>query len=509
MPQDAKAGTVLLVDPDQKSTDELKALLTKQGLLVLSASTGAEAIERLEKEPARVVVSELQLPDTTGIDLYKALERLWPGLPLIMIGSNASVTDAMAALRAGASDFVQKPFVAEEIVFAVNKALTVVQMRAEHPPPPSSHERAGIIGDSPTMRQVYATLERAAQGTATVLVRGESGTGKELAARAIHDASPRSSGPFVKIDCTSLPENLLESELFGYEKGAFTGAAARKPGRAELADKGTLFLDEIGELSLPLQAKLLRLLQDRQIERLGGTKTISVDVRVVAATHRDLESMVERQQFRLDLFYRLNVVPLWLPPLRARREDIDVLVEHFCKTLGRANGKPNIGIDKDAIKALRGQRWPGNVRQLQNFLERLVVLSNGPIIKEEDVRAELSRQVRFATQPGTSMRVQPTAFAPPPAMDASPPTAAIPSAAAPPSSPEPISSPPESDATSVDPKPPVEADVMPLDMEVRAAEKKALERALTVAKHNRSLAARLLGVSRSTLYAKLEEHGLL
>jgi two-component system response regulator AtoC len=324
-------------------------------------------------------------------------------------------------------------------------------------------------------------------------VRGESGTGKELAARAIHDASPRASGPFVKIDCTSLPEHLLESELFGYEKGAFTGAVARKPGRAELADKGTLFLDEIGELSLPLQAKLLRLLQDRQLERLGGTRTISVDVRVVAATHRDLESMVERQQFRLDLFYRLNVVPLWLPPLRARREDIDVLVEHFCKLLGRANGKPQIGIDRDAVRALRQQRWPGNVRQLQNFVERLVVLSNGPIIKEEDVRAELSRQVRFATQPGTALRLSPPQ---------------LPDAAAAPASEQPAS-----DPTSVDEKPPAMRTepqaVVPLDLELRAAEKKALERALAVAKHNRSLAARLLGVSRSTLYAKLEEHGLL
>lgn len=495
MPQDAKAGTVLLVEPDGAVATNLTRMLASHGLTVARAVTGAEAIELLEKEPARVVLSELHLPDTMGTDLLKALERLWPGLPVVMMSANASVPDAMAALRAGASDFLQKPIEAEEVVFALNKALTVVERRAEQPPPPSSHERAGIIGDSPTMRQVYATLERAAQGTATVLVRGESGTGKELAARAIHDASPRAGGPFVKIDCTSLPEHLLESELFGYEKGAFTGAVARKPGRAELADKGTLFLDEIGELSLPLQAKLLRLLQDRQIERLGGTKTIAVDVRVVAATHRDLESMVERQQFRLDLFYRLNVVPLWLPPLRARREDIDVLVEHFCKMLGRANGKPNIGIDRDAVKALRGQRWPGNVRQLQNFVERLVVLSNGPNITEQDVRSELSRQVRFATQPGTALRMQPTAPAP-----VTPP---------PPSTPA-----PESDPTSVDEKPaalPTEAQqpVLPLDMEVRAAEKKALERALSVAKHNRSLAARLLGVSRSTLYAKLEEHGLL
>jgi len=469
----ALAATILIVDPDPEGSAELTQVLVQHGARVSHSATGKEAIERLEREPTDVVICELALPDTTGLELLSSLERLWPGMPVVMLGKNVSAAEAMAALRAGASDFLPKPFDTDEIVYVLNKALTIVNMRLAHPPPPSSHERTGIVGDSPTMRQVYATLQRAAQGTATVLVRGESGTGKELAARAVHDASPRAKGPFLKIDCTSLPENLLESELFGYEKGAFTGAAARKPGRIELADKGTLFLDEIGELTLPLQAKLLRLLQDRKIERLGGTSPINVDVRVVAATHRDLEAMVERQAFRLDLFYRLNVVPLWLPPLRARREDIDVLVQHFCKTLGRANGKPNISIDPAAVRVLRSQRWPGNVRQLQNFVERLIVLSTGSVIDEQDVRAELSRQVRFATQPGTS-RLQP-----PTAAEASP------------------------EETGAAPA------ILPLDLEVRAAEKKALERALAFTKQNRSLAARLLGVSRSTLYAKLEEHGLL
>jgi two-component system response regulator AtoC len=401
----------------------------------------------------------------------------------VILATTASIAEAVAAVKAGACDFLLRPVDRDELLFVINKALTVVQKRAEHPPPPSSHERAGILGDSPTMQQVYATLERAAQGTATVLVRGESGTGKELAARALHDASPRAREPFVKIDCASLPENLLESELFGYEKGAFTGAVSRKPGRAELADKGTLFLDEIGELTLPLQAKLLRLLQDRQIERLGGTTIIKVDVRVVAATHRDLESMVERQQFRLDLFYRLNVVPLWLPPLRARREDVDILVQHFCRVLGAANGKPQIGIEPSAVKLLRGQRWPGNVRQLQNFIERLVVLSRGPLISEEEVRAELSQQVRFSTEPGSSLQLPLIAETPAsgPGSAASPALehSALPTA------------------------------ILPLDVQLRETEKKALERALRFAKQNRSLAARLLGVSRSTLYTKLEEYGLL
>jgi two-component system response regulator AtoC len=324
------------------------------------------------------------------------------------------------------------------------------------------------------MKDAMAVLQRAAPGNATVLIRGESGTGKDLVARALHDLSARASQPFVKIDCASLPEALLESELFGYEKGAFTGAVARKPGRVELAERGTLFLDEIGELTAPLQAKLLRLLQDRELERLGGTKTIKVDVRVVAATHRDLETMVERGQFRQDLFYRLNVVPLWLPPLRARRDDIELLARHFCKVFGAANGKPDIALQPEALRALRGQRWPGNVRQLQNFMERLVVLADGPNLGEDSIRAELSRQVRFVTQPGTSGGARLA----------------------------------RSIATQVD-VPGAASVVGPLDAELRVAEKKAIERALRHAGGNRSLAARLLGVSRSTLYAKLEEHGLL
>jgi two-component system, NtrC family, response regulator AtoC len=481
------AGTVLVVDADSLSAATLRQLLAQQDVMVLEAKSGEDALIRLDREAAHVVVSELKLPDMNGLELLTRIGERWPGLPVVMLAADASVTDAVAALKAGAADFLQKPLVRDEILYVLDKAFTAVQMRAEQPPPPPSTERAGIVGESAAMRQVYATLERAAQGNATILVRGESGTGKELVARAIHDESPRAREPFVKIDCASLPEHLLESELFGYEKGAFTGAVGRKPGRAELADKGTLFLDEIGELSLPLQAKLLRLLQDHEFERLGGMKTVKVDVRVVAATHRDLESMIERSQFRLDLFYRLNVVPLWLPPLRARREDIEVLAQHFVKTCGAANGKRDVSLEHDALRALRGQSWPGNVRQLQNFIERLVVLSPGPHITEQDVRTEISRQVRFTTQPGTSIGLRPKAAPPSSAPNSATGTAV------------PATPPPPETASAI----------LHLDLEVRAAEKKALERALRVAKDNRSLAARLLGVSRSTLYAKLEEHGLL
>ena len=474
-------AVVLVVDPDLASREALGALLDKDGARPVLCADAASALELLNREPADVLLTELGVGD--GAAFLEGVEERWPGLPTIVIAGGASVADALGALRAGAADFIEKPFNAEEVSYVVGKALTSVRSRALRPPPPPSSVRAGMLGESPAMRQAYATLQRAAQSTATVLVRGESGTGKELIARAIHEASPRSNQPFVKIDCTAFPETLLDSELFGYERGAFTGAVSRKPGRVELADKGTLFLDEIGELSLPLQAKLLRLLQERKFERLGGTKTMDVDVRFVAATHRDLENMVERKQFRLDLFYRLNVVPLWLPPLRARREDIEVLAKHFCAASAKANGKGEVRIDPSALKFLRSQRWPGNVRQLQNFIERLVVLAPSSTIREEDAKSEIL-QASFKTQTGLVEGFDKTELAPHKAELA--PHKAEPAATV---------------AT--------DSVVLSLDDEMRAAEKCALERALRHCGGNRSQAARVLGVSRSTLYAKLQEHGLL
>jgi two-component system response regulator AtoC len=375
-----------------------------------------------------------------------------------------------------------RPLNREQIIFVIHKALTVAGRQHEHSQPPSDAKQT-VFGDSHGIQEACATMRRAAASNATVLIRGESGTGKELFARAIHELSSRTAKPFVKIDCTSLPENLLESELFGYEKGAFTGALTKKPGRVELADGGTLFLDEIGELCASLQAKLLRLLQDREIERLGGTRVVKVDVRVLAATHRDLEAMTERGQFRQDLFYRLNVIPLWLPPLRARRADIEPLAKHFCARFAAANAKPNARLDARALAVLREQRWPGNIRQLHNFIERLGVLSDDVVLGEDQVRAELSRHARFTTQ-----RIAETG--------ANAATTAEPAA---PSTPTLA---PHSEAVPT-------SHVGPLDSELRVAEKKALVRALKHAEGNRSRAARMLGVSRSTLYVKLQEHDLV
>jgi two-component system, NtrC family, response regulator AtoC len=337
-----------------------------------------------------------------------------------------------------------------------------------------------LLGQSAPMRRVARLIEQVAPTSATVLIRGESGTGKELVARALHAQSPRAAQPFVKIDCTALPEALLESELFGYERGAFTGAAARKEGRVELANGGSLFMDEIGELGLPVQAKLLRLLQDRAFERLGGTRTLSVDVRVLAATHRDLESMVQQGLFRQDLFYRLNVVPVWLPPLRARRGDVAELAAFFCQDAGRRNGREGLRFEPDALALLGAQRWPGNVRQLGNFVERLVVLAARDTIDAAAVQAELDRPVHFTTDLGS--------VAAAPESNVSRPAADAPLAGA-------------ADA-------PIADGADHLSQVVRDAERGALLRALERCGGNRSDAARLLGVSRSTFYAKLEKYGL-
>jgi two-component system response regulator AtoC len=403
--------------------------------------------------------------------------REFRDIPVVTLTPEDQIGLANEANKAGAKDFVRLPLAAEELAYVHDKVVRASLVDDE--PPPTSARRSGLVGSSRGMKNVQQLIGRAALGTATVLIRGESGTGKELVARAIHQQSPRGAGPFIKVQCSALPDALLESELFGYEKGAFTGATARKPGRVELCEGGTLFLDEIGDISPQTQVKLLRLLQDRQYERLGGTETRSADVRFVAATHRDLEAMVRKDQFRADLFYRLNVVPLWLPPLRARRSDIELLAHHFCKLFAETMAK-DVRLSDGALRLLRSRRWPGNVRQLQNFMERLVVLAPGDELDEPFVRSELSEQATFNTQ-GTheSMAAssEPHSYA------------------------DPLSSNPAE-------APPSSRPILPLSEEVRAAEKKALLRALKHTGGNRTLTARILGVSRATLYNKLEEYGL-
>ena len=451
----ALSGTVLVVDDDVAVGKVLGALLTQAGLRVHLTTGGAQALQVLARQPIDVVVSDVRMPGMDGLQLLAEVQRGWPELPVLLLTAHGTVPLAVEAMRAGAADFVLKPFDRDELLFSVRKALARAEAAARAPEP----ARAGaFVSRSPAMAGVQALLARAASSQATVLLRGESGTGKELAAQAVHEGSARKAGPLVKLHCAALPESLLESELFGHEKGAFTGAVQRKPGRVELAHGGTLFLDEIGELPPSVQVKLLRVLQERTFERLGGTQTQSVDVRFVAATHRPLEEMVQRGEFREDLFYRLNVVPVWLPPLRERPEDIAPLAGHFLTLHAKANGRPPFTLAPDALALLEAQPWPGNVRQLQNFVERLVVLSDGPTLTAADLTRELSRQPGFAQAPA--------------------------------------------------PKSPAEPGSSSLDAQRRETERAALEDALRRAGNNRTLAARLLGVSRRTLYNKLEEHGL-
>ncbi len=465
-------GNVLLVDDDPAVAKVLGALLGQAGLTVHTASNGQEALALLGRKPIDVVVSDVRMPGMGGMELLAEVGRSWPDVPVILLTAHGTVPLAVEAMKAGAADFALKPFDREEILFSIRKALLRAQQ--EEGARPLVKEASSFVGGSTAMAEAQAMLTRAASGTATVLLRGESGTGKELAAKAVHDASPRRGGPFVKLHCAALPDTLLESELFGYEKGAFTGAATRKPGRVELASGGTLFLDEIGDITPQVQVKLLRLLQEREFERLGGTQTLKVDVRFVAATHRNLEEMVRKGEFREDLFYRLNVVPVWLPPLRARPEDIEPLVRHFLDVHAKANGRPPFTLTPDGLEALRAQPWPGNVRQLQNFIERLVVLSDSPLLTGDEVRREVARQ------PG----IVPMAPAPMPA------------------SPSPLSATmPAPGGTG--------SEGRTLESQRKEMERQAMVDALERAGDNRTLAARLLGISRRTLYNKLEEHGLL
>ncbi|MFY1826657.1 sigma-54-dependent transcriptional regulator [Myxococcus fulvus] len=460
-------GTVLLVDDDPAVAKVLGALLGQAGLATHTARNGTEALALLERWPVDVVVSDVRMPGMDGMQLLAEMGRLWPDVPVILITAHGTVPLAVEAMKAGAADFVLKPFDREEILFTIRKALLRAQGEATNEP---LRTPSAFVGSSQRMTEAQALLAKAATGMATVLLRGESGTGKELAAKAVHDGSPRHAGPFVKLHCAALPDTLLESELFGYEKGAFTGAATRKPGRVELAHGGTLFLDEIGDISLAVQVKLLRVIQERELERLGGTQTVKVDVRFVAATHQPLEELVKTGRFREDLFYRLNVVPLWLPSLRERPEDIEPLARHFLDIHARTNGKPPFTLTPDGLAVLRAQPWPGNVRQLQNFLERLVVLSDGQTLTGEDVSRELARQ------PGLTA---------------------------------PVLTPPQGVTALAAPAGPAAESGRTLESQRKDTEKQALVDALSRAGDNRTLAARLLGISRRTLYNKLEEHALL
>ncbi len=446
------APGILVVDDDQGILDSLTRILSKEGFFVRSVSNGTDALEILRKERIPVLITDLMMRGLNGIELLKATKAVSPETEVVLITAYGTVETAVQSMKEGAYDFITKPLKRHALIKTVRKALEkqalLVENRAlrEQLAEFTAGGRRAVIGQSKAFCSVMDTAKQAASSTATVLLLGESGTGKELFARAIHEASPRSAQPFVPINCAAIPETILESELFGYERGAFTGAITRKEGRIERAHGGTLFLDEIGDMPASVQVKLLRALQEGEIERLGGRGPIRVDVRVVAATNKDLKSLVAQSRFRDDLYYRLNVVELVLPPLRERKEDISLLANHFLKSCSQKNQKPLAGFSKSALERLEAYSWPGNIRELQNAIERSVVLCRGNLVDMED----LPETIRGASLP---------------------------------------------DARHI---------VIPIGTPMQEIELRVIDETLRYTKGDKTLAARLLNIASRTIYRKLD-----
>jgi two-component system nitrogen regulation response regulator NtrX len=382
--------TILVVDDDPRIQDALRRLFDLEGFRMLSAGSGEEALDLLAREEADAVLLDVVLPGMDGLETLAALRSREGAPPVVMISAQGTIETAVRAVREGAHDFLEKPLGADRLLIVLRNALETSRLAAENRVLRTRLDGpSGLLGESRAMRGAREAIAKVAPTHSRVLVTGESGTGKELAARALHEGSPRASGPFVTLNCAAVPSELIESELFGHERGAFSGAVKTRRGKFEAADKGTLFLDEIGDMPLPMQAKLLRALESGEVERVGGAGPVRVDVRVVAATNRDLEADVKTGRFRLDLFHRLNVFPVVLPPLREHPEDLPLLVEHLLARLSEEHGRQAPRLAPDAIEALRAHPWPGNVRELRNLLERLFILHGSETITGPMVRASL------------------------------------------------------------------------------------------------------------------------
>jgi DNA-binding NtrC family response regulator len=442
--------SILVVDDEKVVQDSLFRWFTEYGYEVSAVGSGREALSLLAERPFHLVLADIKMPGMDGIELLDKVKEGSPSTVVIMMTAHATVDYAVRALKLGAYDFVKKPFDPDDLARLVEKAVEHRGLIAENVQLKRSLDEIArfdhIVGESAKMQEVLDLVRTVSATDSTVLVRGESGTGKELIARAIHAASPRRYMPLVPVSCGALPDSLMESELFGHEKGAFTGAQYRRKGKLELADGGTLFLDEIGEISPKTQVDLLRVLEDRSLTRVGGQKPIRVDFRVIAATHRDLNAMVEEGTFRHDLFYRLNVVTVFLPPLRERPEDIPPLVRHFLEKLSRQMSRRFEGIEPEAMELLRRHGWPGNVRELENAVERAMVVGTPPLLR--------ARDLPLAPSPG----------------------------------PAPLPS--EGDTSLV------------------AVERAHIQRILEKNEGNVSKSARELGIDRVTLYSKIKKYGL-
>ena len=469
---------ILVADDEQNLRRVLVALLRREGHEVIQAASGLEAIEKLAE--VDIVITDLRMPGADGMEVLRVAARLHPHTPVIMITAYGSVGQAVEAIKAGAFDYIEKPFEQDAIRLIVEKAIgqaTANKLAPQptlYPPTGETTGRYGIVGGSLEMQTIFGVIEKVADTPSTVLITGESGTGKELVAKALHENSSRKHEPFIKINCAAIPKTLMESELFGYEKGAFTGAFTSKPGRFELADQGTLFLDEIGEIPVEMQVKLLRAIQESEFERVGGLKTIKVDVRLITATNRDLEQEIKNGNFREDLYYRLNVVPLQIPPLRRRQGDIPLLVTHIVKKFNERLKKAITGVADDGLAALEAHSWPGNIRELENVLERTILFTKGDRIERADLQLGLGPDLpRLVTSDSNS------------------------------SQPLPMLDDDDGDATETSGslKDAVRA-------ETARVERELIVKALEETGGNVTQAARLLKISRKSLQMKMKEFGL-
>ena len=402
--------SILVIDDEQAIREALKYRLQHLGYEVDATGEATQALERVQANAYGVVLLDVRMPHGSGLDLITPLRRLSPDTQILVITGYGTFEMVVQAMKSGATDFISKPFDAERLNIAVRNAFECRRLAAENASLRKAIEKRRapeiLIGISPAILELHCLIGKIAETDSTVLISGESGTGKELVALALHHQNTNRMGPFVAVNCGAIPEGLLESEFFGHEKGAFTGAVAARAGRFELANKGTIFLDEIGELSQNLQVKLLRVLQERAFERVGGSKTLSVDVRVISATNQDLEQAVEDGRFREDLYYRLNVIPLTLPPLRSRPEDIPILIRHFLDRLNGINSSMITGVTPEALDLLQAHHWPGNVRELENFIERVVALKTSGLIEAEDLPIAM-RQLKKSEDPSAVISFPP------------------------------------------------------------------------------------------------------
>ena len=387
---------VLVVDDDSAVRDVLQEALTQEEYSVSTVEDGAAAIQAVKDSVVHIVITDFQLPDIDGLEIIDRLAKLDAKIIPIMMTGFGTIETAVRAMKSGAFDFITKPFDLEAVAVVVRKAAEFLRLRQENhllrKAVRDQYRLEQLVGASEPIQQVMEFVRKVADSDSTVMIQGESGTGKELVARMLHFNSLRKDRPLVPVNCGAIPENLLESELFGHEKGAFTGATHARMGRFELANGGTIFLDEIGEMSLPLQVKLLRVLQEREFERVGGNRTIHVDVRIVAATNQDLETLVEEKRFRKDLFYRLNVIPIVIPPLRERRSDIPLLIDHFLTRFNQTKHTEISSLAPDALHLLTEYDWPGNIRELENMIERLVVLKKRGVLSIGDLPDKICRK---------------------------------------------------------------------------------------------------------------------